>query len=780
MKKITTKLFLMLLMAFMVPATATAAYEQLADGVYQDGTTVYITSGVTSLGDLQINPSEIYCYATIPPACVSNTFTGYDATLHVPAAGMVSYFTTLYWYNFNNILSDAIEPLLVTMNAADAEVEIGQQLSLSATVAPGDATPKTVYWSSTDTSVATVSSGGKVTAVAVGECDILATCIDKVAVCHVTVVPPRVTITLDKHEARLLPNHTITLLATCSPFDVELSVSSSNPAVAIPRLVNGTIMVVGVAEGTATITVNAADGLGHPDTCEITVYTEHGDVNSDGYVNISDVTDLIDYLLSGDGNSVSLVNADCDKDENINISDVTTLIDYLLSRKWPWQHDLTFTVNDVTFKMIYVDGGTFTMGATAEQGNNAYSDEYPTHQVTLSSYSIGETEVTQALWQAVMGSNPSAFHGNLQRPVECVSWNDCHTFINKLNELTGKNFRLPTEAEWEYAARGGNRSMGYKYAGSNMLGDVAWYYDNSYAVGSSSPDYGTHTVGTKAPNELGLYDMSGNVWEWCQDWYSSYSSESQTNPPGPASGSISVSRGGSWAGDAKYCRVSSRNYYSPSHTLSYLGMRLVLGEDICPEPEEHEYVDLGLPSGTLWATCNIGAASPEDYGDYFAWGETAPKEVFNWSTYKWCNGSDMTMTKYCTSSEYGFIDNKTELDLEDDAAWMNWGPMWRTPSLEQQEELFDYCTLEWTQINGVNGRLFTGPSGNTLFLPAAGYRWDNSHYNVDSNGYYWSRTLSSFNPRALGMGFSWGTWGWGYGYGRENGYTIRPVRVSQN
>ena len=134
----------MLLMAFMVPATATAAYEQLADGVYQDGTTVYITSGVTSLGDLQINPSEIYCYATIPPACVSNTFTGYDATLHVPAAGMVSYFTTLYWYNFNNILSDAIEPLLVTMNAADAEVEIGQQLSLSATVAPGDATPKTV------------------------------------------------------------------------------------------------------------------------------------------------------------------------------------------------------------------------------------------------------------------------------------------------------------------------------------------------------------------------------------------------------------------------------------------------------------------------------------------------------------------------------------------------------------------------------------------------------------------------------------------------------------
>jgi len=219
------------------------------------------------------------------------------------------------------------------------------------------------------------------------------------------------------------------------------------------------------------------------------------------------------------------------------------------------------------------------------QSNNSGSDtegsEYPVHQVTLSGYCIGQTEVTQALWQAVMGSNPSNFNGgvygtNLQRPVECVSWNDCQTFITKLNELTGKQFRLPTEAEWEYAARGGNRSQGYKYSGSNDVNEVAWYWYNIPSQSSSNAGYGTQTVATKKANELGLYDMSGNVWEWCQDWYGSYSSESQTNPTGPATGSGRVYRGGSWNYSAWSCRVSYRDYYYPSNTYVYLGLRLAL------------------------------------------------------------------------------------------------------------------------------------------------------------------------------------------------------------
>ena len=592
------------------------AYVQLADGVYMDGTTLYITSGVTSLGSLQINPDEIYCYATIPPACLSNTFTGYGATLHVPAASMVSYFTALYWYNFNNILSDAIEPLSLTMNTPDAELEIGQQLPLSATVAPGDANPKTVYWSSTDTSVATVSSDGTVTAVAVGECDILATCLDKVAICHVIVVSPRVTVTLDKHEARLLPNHTLTLNATCVPAATNLVVTSTNPAVAIPRYVNGTIMVVGVGEGTATITVSTDDGWCIPDSCEVTVYTLWGDVNCDGYVNVSDVTTLISHILGEEVAPFSTKNADVNHDNLINVSDVTMIIAYILGNidiNPPEEPETeTFTVNGVSFKMVTVEGGTFMMGATSEQGSDAFDDERPIHEVTLSSYSIGETEVTQALWVEVMGSNPSEFTGDLNCPVEKVSWNDCLTFITKLNQMTGKTFRFPTEAEWEFAARGGNKSQGYKYSGSNNIDDVAWYY---YV---NAPRI-THTVATKAPNELGLYDMSGNVLEWCQDWYGSYSSEALSNPVGPSTGSYRVCRGGSFAHTAAGCRVSERrSYNNPSYTYRSLGLRLALDPDVSPTPDEHEYVDLGLPSGTLWATMNVGVNAPEEYGDYFA------------------------------------------------------------------------------------------------------------------------------------------------------------------
>ena len=231
----------------------------------------------------------------------------------------------------------------------------------------------------------------------------------------------------------------------------------------------------------------------------------------------------------------------------------------------------TITVNGVSFKMVAVGGGTFTMGATSEQGSDATSNESPTHSVTLSDFAIGETEVTQELWQAVMGSNPSYFSGT-NLPVEDVSWNDCQTFISKLNNLTGKNFRLPTEAEWEYAARGGNKSKGYKYAGSNTLGDVAWYADNS---GSK-----THPVKQKQANELGLYDMSGNVYEWCHDWYGNYSSSAQTNPTGVTSGSYRVYRGGAWGSYADYCRVSSRSNYIPEDTDDYIGLRLALGNAV--------------------------------------------------------------------------------------------------------------------------------------------------------------------------------------------------------
>ena len=210
--------------------------------------------------------------------------------------------------------------------------------------------------------------------------------------------------------------------------------------------------------------------------------------------------------------------------------------------------------------LVFVDGGTFKMGA---------KDQMPMHQVTLSSFYIGKYEVTQSIWKAVMGSNPSKWQGD-NLPVENVSWNDCQEFIKKLNAMTGKNFRLPTEAEWEFAARGGRHSRGYQYSGSKKLDDVAWYDNDSYKQ--------THPVGTKAPNELGIYDMSGNVLEWCQDWYGVYNSYAQTNPTGPSSGSYRMLRGGSWYSFAGGCRVANRHFTAPDGRANYLGLRLALSE----------------------------------------------------------------------------------------------------------------------------------------------------------------------------------------------------------
>ena len=514
-----------------------SSYVKLADGVYLDGKTLYICSGVTSLGDLQINPDVIYCYATIPPSLMSNTFTGYNAALHVPKTAMVSYFSALYWYNFNNIIADAVEPQSLTISNTSAEVEEGGSLSLTAAVIPSNATPNTVTWFSTNTAVATVNDG-IVTAVAAGECDIIAMCVDKQAMCHVVVTPQRVNISLDQHEARLLPNHTMTLTATCVPATTELVVSTSDPAVAIPRFVNGTIMIVGVGEGTATIKVTTADGWANPDYCEVTVYTLMGDVNTDGFVDVDDVTVLIARVLGDESQALKLANADVNGDNYLDIEDVTYLINYILYGTWP--------------------------------------------------------------------------------------------------------------------------------------------------------------------------------------------------------------------------------------------------EEPVTPPDTHEWVDLGLPSGTLWATCNVGANVPEEYGDYFAWGETEPKEVYEWSTYKWCNGSDTTLTKYCTNSIWGyqdFTDGKVELDPEDDAAYVNWGPSWRMPTVEQLNELIDNCSWTWTARNGVYGRLFTGPNGNTLFLPAAGHLGNNMLRSANSDGLYWTRSLGNTGAYyALALSFYSGGKQW-WNIRRYCGLSVRAVRV---
>lgn len=303
-----------------------------------------------------------------------------------------------------------------------------------------------------------------------------------------------------------------------------------------------------------------------------------GDVNDDGQVNISDVTPLINYLLTDDATSVNLLNADMNTDGSVTISDVTSLIEFIL-RGGEQPQTETFVIDEVSFTMVFVKGGTFTMGT------NAYPLSLwsgPAHEVTLSDFCIGQTEVTQALWVAVMGTNPSwfcsteGFADDFQRPVEEVSWWNCQDFITKLNRLTGRHFRLPTEAEWEYAARGGNKSQGYLFAGSDDINEVGWWYNNTPSMENGEEGYGTRPVGMQKPNELGLYDMTGNVAELVYDWYANYSDEEQVDPMGPETGQSHVHRGGSWHQDELNSTVFSRFYGPPYGIAIDLGFRLVL------------------------------------------------------------------------------------------------------------------------------------------------------------------------------------------------------------
>jgi formylglycine-generating enzyme required for sulfatase activity len=234
--------------------------------------------------------------------------------------------------------------------------------------------------------------------------------------------------------------------------------------------------------------------------------------------------------------------------------------------------DRLVTVGSVTFTMIPVKGGTFQMGATKEQTGEARKDEKPVHTVTLDNFQIGETEVSQALWREVMGSNPSTYKGN-DLPVTNITWEDCQEFIKKLNERTGKQFRLPTEAEWEFAARGGTASKGYMFSGSDEVRSVAWHNRDSNRDRHNGP----YAIKSKDPNELGIYDMSGNVNEWCQDWFGDYTADPQTNPQGPATGKEHVYRGGSWWYYGMSCRVSRRNS-GVKDVRGVIGLRLAMSK----------------------------------------------------------------------------------------------------------------------------------------------------------------------------------------------------------
>lgn len=249
----------------------------------------------------------------------------------------------------------------------------------------------------------------------------------------------------------------------------------------------------------------------------------------------------------------------------------------------PIKQALTYIEKDLepTFNMVAIPAGTFTMGCTSEQ-QDCSNDEMPVHQVTLSSFYLSETEVTQAQWLAVMGTNPSRFKDCDDCPVERVSWNDIQVFLETLNEKSTRQYRLPTEAEWEYAAREGGKALIFG-TGKNILDpaeanfDATATYKKPYSVGGAY-SYKPTPVKTFKPNSLGLYDMAGNICEWCSDWYGNYSKANQTNPTGLSKGTTHVVRGGAWITLPQYCRATYRHAYPPEQQYNYLGFRLAASE----------------------------------------------------------------------------------------------------------------------------------------------------------------------------------------------------------
>ena len=286
------------------------------------------------------------------------------------------------------------------------------------------------------------------------------------------------------------------------------------------------------------------------------ILTSRGDVNGDGFVDIADIASIID-IMSG-----------------------RSIISESLSESGD---ELTLTIIGIPIKMYRVKAGTFTMG-----GSEFDNEKWPRKVTITQDFFIAETEVTQQFWTALMGEGhiPSktgytqwitTFGFDNDYPAYYLSWDMCQDFIDKLNALTKRKFRMPTEAEWEYAARGGHLSKGYKFAGSDDCGEVAWYDENAALPGLGHPDYGSHPVKQKKPNELGLYDMSGNVMEWCSDWYQkSYATGALVDPKGPEKGSGRVLKGGCWGSNDTYCRPASRDVSAPDKQFQNNGLRLAL------------------------------------------------------------------------------------------------------------------------------------------------------------------------------------------------------------
>ena len=567
-----------------------------------------------------------------------------------------------------------------------------------------------------------------------------------------------------------------------------------------------------------------------------------GDVNNDDEVNIADVNAVIDVILCGISNTA----ADVNNDGEINIADVNAIIDIILSpNQEPDYVDLglpsgtLWATCNVGASSPVDRGDYFAWGETAPKYNYNWS--------TYKWYKSDENGrgITKYCSQSNYGYD--SFVDNkteldLEDDAAYVNWGSSWRMpdLEQFRELCEYCTWLWTQRDGVngqlVTGPNGNTmflpAVGYMKDSLLLVdGDYGYYWSRALSSGNSLSSYYLR-LSANSYNSSGSYRYHGRpvrpvrispadgddlyirphnldlgkvaIGETRTDEVTIFNNTNDTV-------TLTVTADEPFLLKQEASSASSMTVVVPNHSFALVAVMFTAdtpgdfyghvtfqnpafdeGQSVVTvhacaisDIEQHEYVDLGLPSGTLWATTNVGANAPEEYGDYFAWGETAPKYNYAWSTYKWCNGDLYALTKYSTDSMYsccGFVDGKTELEPSDDAAYVNWGSSWRMPSKEQLEELCEKCQWLDTTRNGVNGQLVTGPNGNTIFLPKAGLRYLRTLQDADSKGHYWSRTLVSLETySAYNLYFSSAEHVSCEGiYDRYFGFTVRPVRISQD
>ena len=665
----------------------------------------------------------------------------------------------------------------ITLSQSSLSLTTGNSQTLTATVLPSNASNKNVTWTSSITNVATVSQTGIVTAVGVGTCTITCSSTDgsnHTATCCVTVTQLVTGITLSQSSLSLTIGDSQTLTATIQPSNASnknVTWTSSNQSVAT---VSQTGMVTAVGVGTCTITCAAVDDSGQTATCSVTVIPQlvTGITLSQSSLSlpIGDSQTLMATVLPSNSTNKNVTWTSSNQNvATVSQTGVVTAVGAGTCTITCAATDssgktatccVTVTDFDTDDPIEYGDisGKTLSIGVALatfqpntwyflHQARHFYSNgdpycalgEVPTQGGFMTDMGIGSNVCKQSVSDIVPGCSAESVAAYLV------------SFVP--TERDGVyNIKFGT-GNWLEAPMGTGNSKRFTTTSNKSLAGLY----NVYTIDNNSPGYFALNVSDSRGDYQELVDNEGV-------------------------GNVIVT----WESGRK-TTLSGNNVWSIIE-VNWDGENTVMPDG----SDTHTYVDLGLPSGTLWATCNIGADNPEDYGDYFAWGETmgytgntSDGRSFNWTSYKYCKGSNTTLTKYCNKSSYGynsFTDNLTELLPVDDAAYVNWGSGWRMPSKTQFDELINssYTTTTWTTQNGVNGYQITSKTnGNSIFFPAAGYRNGSSRSSAGSYGYYWSRTLyTSYPNRAYDLYFYLGGINWGNDY-RCNGQSVRPVCVPQ-